>query len=104
VTGGYTRIKAKYDLRKQFDSTATLLLNRSHHFHKLFLFAFQPYKRPLARAQGFGLEALIERVAVVLGLAPADLRGANKQRTSLRGRSSICALAMEYLGISGQTH
>jgi hypothetical protein len=59
-------------------------------------------KKTLAVAKGFDLETLIERVAEKMGLRPTDLRGPNKQRMSVRGRSSICALAMEYLGFSGR--
>ena len=59
-------------------------------------------KKTLSAAKGFDLETLIERVAEKMGLGPTDLRGPNKQRMSVRGRSSICALAMEYLGFSGR--
>ncbi len=59
-------------------------------------------KKNLARSKGFGLETLIERVAEKLGLAATDLQSAGKQRMSVRGRSSMCALAIDYLGISGR--
>ncbi|MCU0561344.1 MAG: transposase [Desulfobacterales bacterium] len=59
-------------------------------------------KKTLAAAKGFSLDALIEGVAQKLGLAAADLQSAVKQRNSVRGRSSLCALAIEYLGISGR--
>jgi hypothetical protein len=59
-------------------------------------------KKTFARVKGFELEVLIARVAQKLGLATADLRRAGKQRTFARGRASICALAVEYLGISGR--
>lgn len=59
-------------------------------------------KKTLARVKGFKLEMLIERAAEKLGLVAADLRSAGRQRTFARGRASICALAIEYLGISGR--
>jgi len=59
-------------------------------------------KKTLARVKGFDLETLIERVAEKLCLAAADVRSAVKQRVPVRGRSSICALAVDYLGISGR--
>jgi hypothetical protein len=59
-------------------------------------------KKTRARSKGFGLESLIERVAEKLGLAATDLQSAGKQMMSVRGRSGMCALAIDFLGISGR--
>jgi len=52
--------------------------------------------------KGLKLETLIEAVAEKLGLVPADVRSAGRQRTFARARGIICALANKYLGISGR--
>lgn len=59
-------------------------------------------KKTLARVKGFSLETLIERVAEKLGLAVADLQNASKHRAPAFGRSIVCAMAMDDLGISGR--
>lgn len=59
-------------------------------------------KKTLARVRGLTLETLSERVAKQLGLAPADVCRAGRQRTIARARAIISLLAIEYLGISGR--
>jgi len=59
-------------------------------------------KKTLARVKGLKLETMIERVAEKLGLVPADVGSAGRQRRFARARAVICALAIEYLGISGR--
>ena len=56
----------------------------------------------MARVKGFKLETMIERVAEILGLVPADVGSAGWQRRFARARGVIGALAIEYLGISGR--
>ena len=41
-------------------------------------------------------------MAEKLSLAATDLQSAGKQRSTVRGRSSMCALAIDYLSISGR--
>jgi chromosomal replication initiation ATPase DnaA len=59
-------------------------------------------KKTLARMKRLTLETLIERVAVRLGLDPAEVCRACRQRKVARARAIICTLAMEYLVISGR--
>ena len=59
-------------------------------------------KKTLAGVKGLKLETLIERVTKKLGLVPADVWSASRQRTIAHARAIICTLAIEYLGISGR--
>jgi chromosomal replication initiation ATPase DnaA len=52
--------------------------------------------------RGLNLETLIEAVAEKLGLVPADVWSTGRQSMIARARGIICALAIEYLGISGR--
>ena len=100
--GGWSSIKALRgeDMRVMGDER---ILGSGDFVQSVLQQAQERYeKKTLACVKGFNLETLIERVAEKLCLAAADLRSAGKQRVSARGRSSICALAIEYLGISGR--
>jgi REP element-mobilizing transposase RayT len=55
-----------------------------------------------ARAKGISLEFLEEHVAEGLCMKAEDLHRAGKQRRTVCGKARICALATEYLGISGR--
>lgn len=59
-------------------------------------------KKTLARVRGLTLETLSERVAKQMGLAPDDVCRAGRRRPIARARAITCALAVEYLGISGR--
>lgn len=59
-------------------------------------------ERARARASGVDLESLIDRLAGRLSLGVADLCSGSKQRRVVRGRASLCALAIDYLGVSGR--
>lgn len=100
--GGWSAIKAlrRFDMRVMGDER---ILGSGDFVQSVLQQAQEQYeKKTLARVKGFTLETLIERVAEKLGLVPADLRGAGRQRPFARGRAIICALAIEYLGLSGR--
>ena len=59
-------------------------------------------KKTLGRVKGLTLQTLLEQVAQQMDLAPADVLSTGRQRTVARARAIVCALAIEYSGISGR--
>lgn len=59
-------------------------------------------KKTLARAKGLTLEMLLGLVAQQMGLVPGDLSSTGRNRAVARARAIVCALAVEYSGISGR--
>jgi hypothetical protein len=59
-------------------------------------------KKTLARAKGLTLEMLIAQVAQQMDLVPGDLSSTGRNRAVARARAVVCALAVEYSGISGR--
>jgi hypothetical protein len=59
-------------------------------------------KKTLARVKGLRLETLIERVVEELGLIPSDVCGAGRKKAFAWARAVICAIAIEYMGVSGR--
>ncbi|RPJ74758.1 MAG: transposase, partial [Desulfobacteraceae bacterium] len=59
-------------------------------------------KKTLARRSSIGLDTVIGQVAVQLGVDPARIGSAGRQRALARARSLVCALAMDRLGMNGR--
>jgi putative transposase len=100
--GGWSAIKAlrSVDMRVMGDER---ILGGGDFVQSVLAHAQEHYaKKTLARVRGLKLETLIEAVAEKLGLVPADVWSTGRQCTIARARGIICALAIEYLGISGR--
>jgi REP element-mobilizing transposase RayT len=100
--GGWSAIKAlrTFGMRVMGDER---ILGSGDFVQSVLKRAQEQYeKKTLTRMQGFQLETLIIRVANELGLVSADVRSTGRLRTFARARAIICALAIEYLGISGR--
>jgi len=100
--GGWSAIKAlrSVDMRVMGDER---ILGGGDFVQSVLNHAQEHYeKKTLARVRGLKLETLIEAVAEKLGLVPTDVWSTGRQRTIARARGIICALAIEYLGISGR--
>lgn len=102
-TGGWSAIKALRNSSGMRIMGDERILGNGDFVQSVLDLAQEQYeKKTLAREKGLTLEALIERVAEQLGLVPADVCSVVRQRTFARARAIICALAIEYMGISGR--
>jgi hypothetical protein len=100
--GGWSAIKAlrRVDMRIMGDER---ILGGGDFVQSVLTQAQEHYeKKTLARVRGLKLETLIEAVTEKLGLVPADVWSTGRQSPIARARGILCALAIEYMGISGR--
>jgi hypothetical protein len=109
VGGGLIRSAGGWSAVKALRSTGTRVmgdervLGSGNFIQSVLEQAQEQYeKKTLARMKGLTLETLIERVAEQMGLTPTDICRTGRQRAPARARAIICALGMEYLGLSGR--
>jgi putative transposase len=100
--GGWATIKAGRNFGMRIMGDERILGNGDFVQSVLNRVKEQYELKTLARVKGLTLETLMELVAKQLGLVSADVLSTGRKRAVSRARAIICALATQYLGISGR--